>query len=80
MNTTAWCVQLCTARMGQREYFRRMSITDRAKFRRLILQLERDMLAQAHLRVLLNTADTTVAGHRQQLRTVSARIKRTSPR
>jgi hypothetical protein len=57
-----------------------MSTSDRAKFNRLILQLERDMVAQAQLRVLLTTADTAVAGRRQQLRTVGARLKRTSPR
>ena len=57
-----------------------MPTTDPAKFKQLILQIERDVLAQAHLRMLLTTADTTVADHRQQLRTVKARIKRTTRR
>jgi hypothetical protein len=54
-----------------------MSNTDRAVFKRLILQIERDLLAQAQLRILLAVADTTVAGDRQELRTVKARIGRT---
>jgi hypothetical protein len=57
-----------------------MPTTDPAKFKQLILQIERDVLAQAHLRMLLTTADTTVADHRQQLRTVKARVKRTTRR
>jgi hypothetical protein len=54
-----------------------MPITDRAEFKRLILQIERDLLAQAQLRTLLTAADNTIAGHRQKLRKVKARIKRT---
>jgi len=54
-----------------------MAITDRAEFKRLILQIERDLLAQAQLRRLLSAADANVAGHRQKLRSVKARIKRT---
>ena len=54
-----------------------MSNTDRAVFKRLILQIERDLIAQAQLRILLAVADTTVAGDRQELRTVKARIGRT---
>jgi hypothetical protein len=54
-----------------------MAITDRAEFKRLILQIERDLLAQAQLRRLLSAADTTIAGHREKLRSVKARIKRT---
>ena len=54
-----------------------MSNTDRAVFKRLILQIERDLLAQAHLRILLGVADTTIAGDRQELRALKARLGRT---
>jgi hypothetical protein len=54
-----------------------MSNTDRAVFKRLILQIERDLLAQAQLRILLAAADTTIAGDREELRSVKARIGRT---
>jgi hypothetical protein len=54
-----------------------MAITDRADFRRLILQIERELLSQAHLRTLLTDAAATVAGHRRELRTIEARLKRT---
>jgi hypothetical protein len=47
---------------------------------RLILQIERDLLAQAQLRALLTAADKTVGDNRQSLRTVKARIKRSPPR
>ena len=53
-----------------------MSITERAEFKRLTLQIERDLLAQTHLRTLLIAADTTIADHRRRLRSVKARIKR----
>ena len=53
-----------------------MSTTDRTEFKRLVLQIERDLAAQANLRVLLTTAGTTVSGHREELRTVQGRIKR----
>ena len=54
-----------------------MAITDRAEFKRLILQIERDLLAQAQLRILVAAADTTIAGDREELRTVKARLGRT---
>ena len=54
-----------------------MSNTDRTVFKRLILQIERDLLAQAQLRILLAAADTTIAGDREELRSVKARIGRT---
>jgi hypothetical protein len=53
-----------------------MAGTDRAEFKRLTLQLERDLLAQTHLRTLLIAASAATADHRQRLRTVKARIKR----
>jgi hypothetical protein len=53
-----------------------MSTKDRNEFKRLVLQIERDLAAQANLRALLTSAGTTVTDHRQELRTVSARIKR----
>lgn len=53
-----------------------MAMTDRAEFRRLILQVERDLVAQTHLKALCADAGTLVARHRQELRTVEARIAR----
>jgi len=53
-------------------------VTDRTELQRLALQIERDLLARANFRTLLALADTTVAGHRQELRTIKARIKRGS--
>jgi hypothetical protein len=54
-----------------------MAKTDHTEFKRLVLQIERDLAAQANLRALLTTAGTTVSGHREELRTVKARINRT---
>jgi hypothetical protein len=54
-------------------------MTDRAEFTRLILQLERDLVAQMHFRVLLTAANTTVAGRRRALRNLKARMARRSP-
>jgi hypothetical protein len=54
-----------------------MAMTNRPEFNRLILQIERELVAQAHLRRLLTTANTTVAGHQQELRAVEARLTRT---
>ena len=47
--------------------------------KRLTLQLERDLMAQAGLRRLLAAADAAVVGHRQDLRAVKARIRLASP-
>jgi hypothetical protein len=52
-----------------------MAITD-PEFRRLILLIERDLLAQANLRVLLTAANTTLAAHRQDLQSVTTGMKR----
>ncbi len=49
-----------------------MALTDRAESTRLILQLERDLSAEAQLRTLLAAAETSTAG-RQALRAVKAR-------
>jgi hypothetical protein len=53
-----------------------MAITDHAELKQLMLQIERDLIAQAQLQVLLTDADTTVAAHRQRLRAIKARIRR----
>ena len=53
-----------------------MAATDFAELKQLMLQIERDLLAQSQLRTLLSAADATVAGHRQRLRVIKARIKR----
>lgn len=55
-------------------------MSDRAQLRRLVLRLERDVLAQAQLRALLATADVAVAGHRQEVRSLKARMARRSPK
>jgi hypothetical protein len=52
-----------------------MGQTDRAELKRLMLQIERDLLAQAQLRALLTAADKNVADHREKLRSIKARIK-----
>lgn len=50
-----------------------MTTLDLTEFERLILQIERDLVAQAHLRTLLGVANTTVTGHKRDLRTEAAR-------
>jgi hypothetical protein len=57
-----------------------MAITDFAELKQLMLQLERDVLAQSQLRTLLSAADATVAVRRQRLRLIKARIKRARAR
>ena len=47
-------------------------------FRRLKLQLERDLVAQAQFRTLLIAADATVADRRRELRNLKARFARRS--
>jgi len=54
-----------------------MTRTNRSEFKRLMLQIERDLLAETHLRTLLAAASTTIAGRRLELRAIEARIKRT---
>jgi hypothetical protein len=54
-----------------------MTTTDRDELTRLILQIERDLLSQAHLRMLLTEAGATVSDHRREPRTIEARLKRT---
>jgi hypothetical protein len=44
--------------------------------RRLMLQIERDLVVRASLRTLLAAAEATVAGHRRDLRIVEARVQR----
>jgi hypothetical protein len=54
-----------------------MTKTNRATtFKRLILKIERDLVAQARLRERLTVADATVANNRKTLRAIKARIKR----
>jgi hypothetical protein len=50
--------------------------TDRAEFKRLTLEIERDLLSRAHLRALLVTANAAVEGHQQDLRALKARLAR----
>jgi hypothetical protein len=44
--------------------------------RRLMLQIERNLLKQSCLETILQDARTTVAGHRQELRTLRTRMAR----
>ena len=53
-----------------------MAISDPAEFKRLLRQIERDLVAQAQFRALLTGADMTLKWHRQELRAVKARIIR----
>jgi hypothetical protein len=55
---------------------KRMADTDCVERRRLVLQIERGLQAQVHLRTLLAVSETTVAGLREDLQTVEARLKR----
>ena len=54
-------------------------MTYRGALRKLMLQLERDLVAQGQLRTLLNAADETVADRRRELRNLKARFARRSP-
>jgi hypothetical protein len=49
-------------------------MSDRAKFRRLALRVERDLLARAHLRALLTAASKTLAERRRELRDLKVRM------
>jgi hypothetical protein len=51
-------------------------MTDRAKLRQLILRIERDLTAQAHLRALLTAAGDALVDSRRDLRNLKARIER----
>jgi hypothetical protein len=54
-------------------------VTDRAMFRRLALQIERDLLTQKHLRTLLTVVDTALIDRRREFRNLKTRIARRSP-
>jgi hypothetical protein len=54
-----------------------MATPQLTELQRLILRIERDLVAQAQLRTLLRFADKAVANDRQELRTIKTRIKRT---
>lgn len=56
-----------------------MSHIDHTEFGRLILQIERDLVAQARLRMLLGVADTTLASHKRDLRTETTRRQSATP-
>jgi hypothetical protein len=71
-------VPFCTAQTHLSEVTY-LSMTDRAEFSRLTLQLERDLVAQAHIREILTAADTTVADRRREMRNLRARMARQSP-
>jgi len=47
-------------------------MTDHAHLRRLVLQIERDLLTRARLAELLACADAALVGHRRDLRDAKA--------
>jgi hypothetical protein len=49
-------------------------MNDRDEIRRLILQIERGVLARAQLKVLVTAATSALTGHRRTLRALQARI------
>jgi hypothetical protein len=49
-----------------------MKSDDARHFQRLMLQIERDLISQTHLRALLTDATALVAVHRKELRTAKA--------
>jgi hypothetical protein len=46
----------------------------RREIMRLFLQIERDAVAQTHLKTLLTVANATIADHRQELRMARAQL------
>jgi hypothetical protein len=68
------------AHANERRYDPLMTMTDPAEVSRLVLQIERDVQTQAHLKTLLSTARATVAGHRLELRSAKDRVRKTMPR
>lgn len=52
-----------------------MATTTRAEFKRLMLKIERDLFAQAHLRALMTALDTALAADQKELRAIEARIR-----
>jgi hypothetical protein len=49
-------------------------VTDRNTFRKLALQIERDLLTQKHLRALLTGVDAALFNRRRELRNLRSRI------
>ena len=56
--------------------YRCLPMSGRAELTRLILQLERDLAVQRHLKVLLAAAATTVTSRRTDVRNLKARMAR----
>ncbi len=52
-----------------------MATTNRAEFKRVILKIERDLFAQAHLRTLLTAVDQALADDQKELKAIKTRIK-----
>ena len=57
-----------------------MTVTDRAVLRRLALQIERYLLTQKHLRVLLAVVDTALVDRRRDVRNLKARMAKDESR
>jgi hypothetical protein len=55
-------------------------VGDFRELRQLVLHIERDLVAQTHLRDLLAVAGSTLARHKEDLRMVNARIVRAGRR
>ena len=70
------CVHFCTAPAKSPVYhFGPMATTNRAEFKRVILKIERDLFAQAHLRTLLTALDQVLADDQKELKAIKTRIR-----
>jgi hypothetical protein len=53
-----------------------MTTVYHTEYRRLTLQIERDLVLQSRFKILLTVANTTLADHRQALKSITAHIRR----
>ena len=61
-------------RRSARRKYAVVVVTTRATFRRLALQIERDLLTHKHLSAMLAEVDATIADHRRELRNLKTRM------
>ena len=74
--TTVTAQGLCNLeqRVPARHKYAVETVSDRAVFRTLTLQIERDLLVQKHLKTLLSGVDAALVERRRELRNLRARI------
>ena len=67
---------MCTLeqRASARHEYPLVTVTDRNTFRKLSLQIERDLLTQKRLKALLADVDAVVLDRRRELRSLKARM------